>query len=436
MSGSGEKRRVRTKVKRRVRRGPSETVIRLLIGIPLVAVIGAFLFMDPPFQGTEPLPLEGREVRLNDQLFDLTPNTWVRLHVGLTGAWRGSGPAGVAFDGRRNKIFVFGSNVGEGDWDNVVHEFDPVILQWFSHERAARRASYRKDRDGWPVAGEERLQPWAMQVYDGLLYDPRLDALVVTARPKRNPALRWVGGIERHPVWIYRLADRQWRPMDPGEAAVVSHGGGSAYDAARDALLIYNRTGIWEMGAERTNWSHASSETHHMGRQNLVYDSRRGRFVVFGGGGDDRKLWTYVPGEQVGATGRWKGVTPAGDGCLSQGWVAADFDSDNAVFLLVTAGNGQQPAVAKVEGEEADAKQPQVQSAPATCIYDPEGNRFLKLPEQPPAPRVEKVLVYDPVYKLFFLMGRDEQERPAVWALRLELPALESADIPDVQKET
>lgn len=436
MSGSGDQKRIRAKVKRRVRRGPSDTVLRLSIGVPLMVLIGILLFADPPFPGAEAPPLEGRKVRLNDQLFDLTPNTWVRLRVGLTGAWRGSGPAGVAFDSRRNKIFVFGSDVGEGDWDNVVHEFDPVILQWSSHERAARRASYRKDSDGWPVAGEDRPQPWAMRVYDGLLYDPSLDALAVTARPKLNPALRWVEGIERHPVWIYRLADRQWQPMGPGAAGVVSHGGGSAYDAARDALLIYNQTGIWEMGAERMAWLHASEEAHHVARQNLVYDSRRRRFVVFGGKGGGRKLWTYVPGNRVGEAGRWEGVSPADQGCQTQGWVAADFDSDNAVFLLVTTGGRQQPATVKAEGDEASAKRPDVGSAPATCVYDPEENRFLRLPEAPPAPQADKVVVYDPVYKLFFLMGKDAQDRPAVWALRLELPALETSDATNVRKET
>lgn len=417
--------RVKRKVRRRVRRRAPAWLGRLLPAILVAAIVSLFLVQDDPISR---LASPGRRaLTLNDQLFDIVPNTWAKLRVGRVGAWPGEGQAGAVFDSRRKKVFVFGSDFDGRVWDNTVHEFDPAILQWSSHAMPSRRPTYRLDEQGRPVAGEEALRPWAMQVHGGLVYDPALDALVVVATPADSPALRRTRGPLHHPVWIYELGPRRWRPMGlPEDQPVAAEGSAAAYDAGRDVVVVHNRAGLWELGPERSQWILASGESHHRPGDRLSYDGRGRYLAVFGG---EEGIWTYSPGPEWGRPGTWQHQSPGGDACLQDPEPAVAFDSDNGVFLLVL----DQDAVAEEEGRKASAGEAggptAAQAVPVegqgmTCLYDPQANVYRRLPEAaPPVAGRPHVLVYDPVYKVFFLMGKDSGGKTSVWVMSLE-PAL------------
>ncbi len=187
--------------------------------------------------GSDPF-LDRPAASLNEQLLDLPPNKWVKLRVPFAGGWRRQRHAGIAFDTHRNKLFVFGSDTHGENWGNSVHEFDPVILQWSAHYPPARRRTYGADALGHPVAGIDFSQPWAMHVYDNLVYDPTLDALLVMASPEHNPAMKTVRGIRRNPTWVYELGPRRWRTLDnPDGKQPFGFAGASSYDSARDVVV-------------------------------------------------------------------------------------------------------------------------------------------------------------------------------------------------------
>lgn len=435
MSESVQKRRVKRKVRKRVRRRFPAAAMRFL-GVVLVVGIGALLWNpDDVYRQKEVLGRRG--LTLNEQLFDMVPNTWAKLQVGKVGAWQGEGPAGAVFDQRRGKVFVFGSGFDGRVWDNAVHEFDPKILQWSNHEPPSRRPSYRLNDKGHPVSGEEATQPWAMPIHGGLVYDPRLDALVVTAAPLSNPVLRRMSSRVRHPVWLYELGTRRWRPFDvPDDRSVVTEGAAAGYDTRRDTLVVYNRTGIWEMGPDRAKWVQASSESHHRSHQKLVYDERHGNFVVFGGNRSSREVWIYTPGAEPGASGAWQKRVAGGDSCPVDSDPAVAFDPDDGVFLMIlddsrpserVAGDAPKGEILRQPGNMADKQIRKNGDAPAavTCVYDPALNAYRRLPHaDSPVAGPSHLLVYDPVYKVFFLMGKDPDGRPSVWAMSLELALL------------
>lgn len=446
MAEAAQRRRIKRKVKRRVHRDLPAGLLRVLGGLAVVGLGALFWFgtesaRQPEFAGR-------RALTLNEQLFDVVPNTWAKVRVGTVGAWYGEGHAGAVFDTRRRKIFVFGSGFDGKSWDNAVHEFDPSILQWSNHEPPAPRSTYRTDKEGHPISGDRALQPWAMQVFGGLAYDPSLDALVLAATPRGNPALRRVHREVRDPVWLYELAARQWRAMDlPEGKAVASDGSAIAYDMKRDTLVVYNRAGVWEMGPDRKAWHLATTESHHESHPKLVFDPRRGDFLVFGGLGGN-KIWVYTPGAEAGQAGSWAERVPGGDQCPFDEDPAVAFDPDDDLVLLVLENtlspNEQAERLARkgAPAQQKEASSPADQGSKSakddgegqrvTCVYDPAANAFVRLPlAVPPTAGHPHTLLYDPIFKVFFLMGKDADGGPSVWVMSLAPDLFKTQPIPN-----
>lgn len=376
-----------------------------------------FAYSERPVE-EEPL-LIPKTPSFNEQLLDLSPNRWVRIRVPFGGEWRRQRHAAAAFDTHRNKLFVFGSDTHGENWDNSIHEFDPVILQWFEHYPPARRGTYRADAEGHPVAGLEAMQPWAMHVYDNLVYDPSLDALLVMARAEHNPAIRTVRGVKRHPTWIYDLGTRRWRALDnPDGEPPFTYGGASAYDAGRDVVVTYGSKGVWELGPDRSRWRLATTETHHEKQHSMAYDGRHHKLAVFGGRKGSNRVWIYTPGAMAGERGHWEERTPSGDPCPVDTAIPVAYDSDNGVFLLV-------PDNPPGEGEDRP-------SSSSTFVYDLDTNRYIRLPHADmPALGMNYMMTYDPSNKVFLLITGDWRRPPAVWALHLELFPFEKRLAPD-----
>jgi len=370
-----------------------------------VALVLAYLFReDLAFTDT----LSDETPYINEQLLDLPPNRWVKIHQPFIESWRRQTHAGAAFDLKRGKLLVFGSDTHGENWDNSVHEFDPVIMRWSTHYPAAVPKSYRINSQGYPAAGEKQLLPWAMHSFDSVVYDPNLDALIVTALPEHNPASKNITGTKIDPTWIYELGPRQWRvfPND-GNPTPRFFAAASAYDKSRDVIVAYNN-GIWELGPDRKRWHQATKETHHEIHFNMVYDSKHRKLAVFGDHRNTNAVWLYTPGEEAGDKGVWEKMIPGGDPCPEDQHFPVAFDDDNGVFLLVpdnrpTSGQGK------------------AQSS-STYVYDLSENAYLKLPNADLKPLgMNYMMVYDPSYKVFLLVTGDWTEPATVWALRLDL---------------
>jgi len=403
---------VRVRSKKKPRQSKRPLLQSLVFGLAVVAIVAVIFAVNqtPQSVGSR----SNAPAQLESGLPELPPNRWVKIGVPYTVAWNRQRHSGAAYDTHRKKYFVFGSNTHGENWDNSVHEFDPLILRWSDHYTSDRRRSYRADEEGRPIAGSNGVRPWAMHTHDNLVYDPQLDALVVMAAPLHNPAARAVSGIKQHPTWIYELKTREWRALDtPDGGAPFGFGGASAHDSDRDIILSYSQKGLWELGPDRQHWLQVSDEFHHENYHSMVYDPMHKNFLVMGGQDEDCAVWVYVPGPDVGEQGSWEKREPGGDACSPDQHVPLAFDVHNGVALAVF--DNPLP-----EGEIATGTS-------STFVYDPKANTYQKLPEGG-LPRVgmNYTLVYDPANRVFYMLQGGRKDPPAVWALHLELLDFES----------
>lgn len=354
----------------------------------------------------------------NPRLLSLKPNTWTLLARATKADWRRQRHAGVAYDSRRGRLLIFGSNTHGLDWDNSVHEFDPLTERWETHYPPAPRESYRADAAGRAVAGTDRLVPWAMHTYDNIVYDPKLDAIVVSALPEHNPIRKKLPEANIHPTWIYDLKTRQWRIFaNDGKPYPKFFAGASAYDPDRDVIAAY-RWGLWEIGPARDEWKKASSEAHHRMHYTMDYDARHRKFVVFGDYHNSNVVWTYAPGARAGAPGRWEKKTPEGESCPPGQHFPVAYDSRQGVFLLVVDN-----ASYREDGKGRRKRTARARSS-SSFVYDLGRNRCDRLPDADLEPLgMNYMMAYDARHQVFLLVTGDHGKPPAVWALRLRWPA-------------
>jgi hypothetical protein len=353
--------------------------------------------------------------RLNPRLLELKPNVWMKVNEARRGDWYRQVHAGIAYDSKRGTILVFGSDTHGHDWDNEIHEFDPMAETWTTHYARAPRDTYRADSSGRAIAGDTRLLPWAMHAFDNLVYDPRLDAMVLTAIPLHNPIGKEIPDAKIHPTWIYDLAKHKWRIFENrGRPYPNFFAAASAYDSDRDVIVAYSKWGVWEMGADRKEWRKATSESHHEIHHNMVYDSIRKVFAVFGDYRATNAVWIYGPGPSAGAKGMWEKRIPRGDQCPKDQHFPVAFDEVGGVFLLVV---DDMPFVKEKDGQY----RPVAPKSSSTFVYDLETNRYTKIPGADMQPLgMNYMMVYDQYHRVFFLVTGDDSKLVTVWALNLE----------------
>ena len=354
-----------------------------------------------------------QERPLNPRLLALTPNTWSLLAQPAEAGWRRQAHAGIAYDSKRGRLLIFGSNTHGLDWDNAVHAFDPVTGRWETHYSPTPKESYRADAAGRAVAGNGRLLPWAMHTYDNIVYDPRLDAILVSALPEHNPRRKALPAATIHPTWVYDLKTRQWRIFaNNGKPYPKFFAAASAYDSGRDVVAAY-KWGMWEIGPERDEWKKASGESHHAIHYTMEYDARHQRFVVFGDQRSSDAVWTYAPGMRAGDKGTWE--RRRGTSCPAGQHYPVAYDSRHGVFLLVVDN------IPYAEDAVGRLKRTGRARSSSSFVYDLGRDRCVRLPgaDLPPL-GMNYMMVYDRFHEVFLLVTGDHREPAAVWALRLD----------------
>ncbi|NMG76015.1 hypothetical protein [Aromatoleum diolicum] len=357
---------------------------------------------------------------LNPDLINLAPNRWVRQDTPQVKGLSRQPHAGLAYDSKRGTLLIFGSNTHGTDWDNSVHEFDPVAARWTTHYPAAPPTSYRADDKGRAIAGEQRPLPWAMHTYAGVAYDPQRDGLIITARPEHNPIGKKIPAATIHPSWFYSQTRREWQMLpDSGQAPPKFFGAAAAYDERRGVAVAY-RWGIWELlphGAGH-EWVKASKENHHQLHYTMVYDSHRGNFAVFGDYRNSNEVWIYTPGPRPGDEGRWEERQPGGDPAPRSQQFPVAFDRDQGVFLLV-------PGNTEFELQPSGRERALKPKSNSTFVYAPDDNRYIRLRDADmPALGMNFMMAYDPRHKVFLLVTGKPAQAPTVWALKLDLAPL------------
>lgn len=352
---------------------------------------------------------------LNARLLALKPNAWTLLAQPAKADWRRQTHAGIAYDAKRGTLLVFGSNTHGLDWDNAVHEFDPATARWTTHYPPAPRESYRADAAGRAIAGSGRLLPWAMHTYDNVVYDPGLDAVIVSALPEHNPIRKKVPEARVHPTWIYDLKTRQWRIFGNGRKPYPKFfAGASAYDPHRDVVAAY-KSGMWEIGPDRVEWKRATPERHHRMHFTMDYDLRHRKFVVFGDYHNSSEVWAYAPGARAGERGTWTRQQAAS--CPPGQHFPVAYDSARGVFVLVV---DDTPYAEDSKGRRKPVARAR---SSGTYVYDLGRDHCTRLPgaDLPPL-GMNYMMVYDRLHRVFLLVTGDHGKPAAVRALKLEWP--------------
>ena len=343
-------------------------------------------------------------------LSDLPTNVWHKYADSNGYNWTRARHAGIAFDSKRQKLYFFGSDTHDTEpynLDNSVHEFDLITKTWSTHYPSAPLSSYRTDEKGHAISGDKRLLPWAMHTFDNLLYDPSLDALVVTATPTHNhKAHQTAPQAKAHPTWIYDLKTRQWRILENNQQPNPTFfASASAYDNKRDTIVAYGKQGVWELGPARSEWQKAATDRHHEIHFNMEYSQTEQKFYVFGDYKGSKDIWSYTPGVISGDKGEWEKIPTIGDTLPSDEHYPIAYDIKHSVFLLMPNGN-----------LNLDEKKS------LTYIFNPANNKLTQLQTASlPALSMNYMMAYSQYLDTFFLATGNEKEKLTVWSLKLDL---------------
>ena len=362
---------------------------------------------------------------LNKKLLNLVPNKWSKFTTSSNLKWHRQAHSGIAYDSKRGNILLFGSDTHGSDWDNSVHEFNPFTEKWDTHYPASGKNTYRITEEGIPVAGTDESMPWAMHTFDNIVYDPLIDAIIVTALPEHNPVKKQLMKNKstklQHATWFYHLKTRKWSMLKPEKGTPKFFAASSDYDSDRNVVTAYKQ-GIWELDKSRSKWLQATRENHHKIHHTMVYDSINKKFAVFGNYGDTNIVWLYTPGNSYGIKGTWEKRIPMGDVCPEDQHFPVAFDNINGVFLLV-------PDNIKFKQMNPKWRKRIKAKSSNTFIYNIKTNLYKKVPDSDfPPLHMNYMMVYDRFHNVFLLITGERNKPVTVWALKLDLEKLDNSN--------
>ncbi len=342
-------------------------------------------------------------------------NQWVPLPT-RTNGFKRQEHAGVAYDNRRQKLLVFGSDTHGRNWDNSVWAYDIRSGNWQRLDAPpSRPASYRVTPEGIPVAGNPAApRPWAMHTYDGLVYDPKNDELLVAAAPHHNPKRKQLKP-RLNPIWRFDLITLRWRYESRRASGMPDFfDAAAAWDSHRNIPVLY-KYGLWEAVSEGI-WRKVENRHAHVSHYTMVHDPRRQQLAVFGNFRLTNHVWIYHPGTEAGQAGHWEQRRPGGDPCPDDQHIPVAFDRRNGVYVLVVDDNEVR---VKPNGARKLIRKPR---RSLTLVYDPDANRYLRLPKADlPPQRMNYMMRYAPDLDAILLVTGDGKHPVQVQALRLDL---------------
>jgi hypothetical protein len=349
----------------------------------------------------------------NPTLLDLPAGRWVKIHeqapdddVVFTRQRHG----GSAFDSRRGRLVLFGSDTHGWNWINAPLFFDVVALRWSRLYPDDDPATYRVDDRGVPVAGPDGDHPWAMHTLGAVVYDSQQGSLVVSSYPHHLVPGRFTDAvadhwpkIRRHPTWILDLGSGSWTALRgrAGHLPVAT-----AYDPHRGVVIGYKASGVYELSATSRAWWKVADRGMLGWANNVAFDTRRRTLLIFGDNEGANDVVIYEP-----ATGRHEKMPTPGPRPPKSRYapMAYDLGADRTVVLA-------ERRKAATDGGEGRAGWTE------TWLYDFGADAWTRLETATlPFPvGMNYNLDYDPVHRLLWLVANPRGAPTAVWALSLE----------------
>jgi len=237
----------------------------------------------------------------------LRPGRWTALHtmdMATEMAFPYQRHAGGAYDSRRHRIVLFGSDTHGSDWTNTPYVFDLRTLTWSRPYPSDAPSSYAVDNQGLPVAGPGGRRPWAMHTYGAVTYDPEADTLVVASHPAHLEPGRFTDAmaglwpeIRTHPTWLYRMASGVWEPFALDSVSFFARA--AVFDTHRGVTVgIGHGMNTFSLRARRW-WRPVVAQPPLPWGMNGVYDSRRQAVVAFGSHAWSNDVAVYETGSDA-----------------------------------------------------------------------------------------------------------------------------------------
>lgn len=221
---------------------------------------------------------------------NVSSGRWIQIHqqskqdtVNFVRQYHG----GSAFDAKRGRLILFGSDTHGENWYNSPFFFDTHKLQWYRLYPDDPVNTYKVNVEGIPVAGKEGVHPWAMHTFAAISYDSIRDQLVVSSYPKHMVPSRFSSAlirqwplIKRHPTWILDLASESWSYLP--DKAVHFFPFTTSYDSNKQRILGYRHDGVFALENRPRRWKKLAEPGFLGYHNNSVYDSKQNAFVVMG----------------------------------------------------------------------------------------------------------------------------------------------------------
>jgi hypothetical protein len=365
----------------------------------LLSFIAAGCAALPAGRPTPPVP------PTNPRLLDLPAGRWIKIHQQAPGdavTFVRQSHGGSAFDSRRGRLVLFGSDSHGMDWTNSPLIFDLATLQWQRPYADDDRASYRVSTAGLPVAGPDGTHPWAMHTFGAVTYDPAADRIVVASHPGHMESAAALAhlwpAVRRHPTWLFDPGTGDWTALagEPVDFFPYS----IDYDSTRNLVLGYRQDGVYELSLASQRWREVATPGLLSWGSNAVYDSHQQALVVFGSHEYGNEVVAYWPASGRHRVMPTQGLRPRG-GC-------------NVPFAY-HAELGRSVALIDATTETGAPKS-------ETWLYDLGRDQWQRVAtaDLPFGVGMNYNLEYDSIHRLLLLVAAPPGEATAVWALRLE----------------
>ncbi|MBI4697304.1 MAG: hypothetical protein HY749_25130 [Gammaproteobacteria bacterium] len=343
----------------------------------------------------------------NGTVDDLPLASWVRLHVQEDGdavRFPRQAHAGAAFDTRRGRLVLFGSDTHGEDWTNAPLYFDPETRRWSRPYANDPPSTYRVNAAGQAVTGPaDDPHPWAMHTYGLVAYDPGRDRLVVASTPEHLEPGRFTNAlaevwpkVQRHPTWLLDFASGRWQPLAGDPIDLFPYA--AAFDTNRGVLVGWRDDGVFELSFDPPRWQKRAGPGLTGYHNALVYDARHEVVLMFGASGGSDEVVVYDPRAASIRRQPTPGIRPP------QG---------EHVPLAFHPRLGRMVALLDhPRGRDTSAE---------TWLYDYYQDAWEQVPSAtlPFALGMNYDLVYDPRHDALYLVTEGADAKTAVWALRL-----------------
>ena len=346
-------------------------------------------------------------------LQNLPAGQWRKIHEQQAGdevVFSRQHHGGSAFDSKRGRLVLFGSDTHGKDWTNSPLVFDVAKRRWLRVYEDDKPASYRVNSSGLPVAGEQGEHPWAMHTFGAVVYDAARDEIVISSYPQHmkpgrfSDALSAVwSDVKRHPTWMWNPANGNWQALEGRSVDFFPFA--AAYDSRRGAVVGYRDSGVYALAGEPRRWQRVLSKGLLGYHNNAVYDTQNDKVVVMGSHKNSNDIIIYDPVTKQQNKMPTPGLRPPKDQHIPMAYHP-----------------GLSKTIALVDRIPAGVHWQQRERTTAeTWVYDYKSDGWQQVVSAtlPFGCGMNYNLEYDPGHEVLLLVSSEPGRATSVWALRL-----------------